>query len=160
MSWLRRLLGLSSKSPQVIFDETSQPRSWREHGVVPFACNTRDFCVEVVGESHYQNALKAARQSRGKDFVHVFLQREPNNPYDPNAVAVLSELLQVIGHLPRASAIAYAPVLDAVEQAGFRATCEGRIGGGSKDKPSLGIWLDLAEPDAIKQKLISRRSMA
>ena len=43
----------------------------------------------------------------------MLLKREPNNPYDPNAVAVLDmKHNQMVGHVPRAYALAVAKVAD------------------------------------------------
>ena len=42
----------------------------------------------------------------------VWLQREPDNPYDGNAILVKSKDLEVLGYVPRRLAADLAPILD------------------------------------------------
>jgi hypothetical protein len=69
--------------------------------------------VGVVGESHYQDALTAIVGGKRPESVRIPTQAtllpEPDNPYDPNAVAVYIAG-QKVGHLPRPAAQAFAPV--------------------------------------------------
>lgn len=46
--------------------------------------------------------------------THALLVREPHNPHDPNAVAVMIGELRV-GHLPREVAATFAPLLQQLE---------------------------------------------
>lgn len=77
------------------------------------AAPTRKKLFDIVGES--QNAADGTpRQhllTRVDPADAVTLQRQPDNPYDPNAVAVLWEGKD-IGFLPREDAAAIAPALD------------------------------------------------
>jgi hypothetical protein len=63
-----------------------------------------EFETEVVGESHYQDALAkiaGPKTSAGVDLaVRARLVPEPDNPHDSNAVAIYVQGLKV-GHLPR-----------------------------------------------------------
>jgi hypothetical protein len=65
--------------------------------------------VEVVGESHYQDALWkiVGKKPRGDDGVEwtgtARLVPEPANPHDPNAILVTIKG-QPVGHLSRGSA--------------------------------------------------------
>src|SRR4051812_41450731 len=78
---------------------------------------------EVVGESHYQDALLATSRSCTLDsssrrtFTAV-LVREPTNSYDPNAVAVWSPAGR-IGYLSRDDAAEYQDVLMEVQRRGY-----------------------------------------
>lgn len=63
--------------------------------------------LEVKGEGSYQLALKQVVQELGRD-VHAILVPEPQNQYDPNAVAVLVGGLKV-GYLSREDAALYQP---------------------------------------------------
>jgi restriction system protein len=116
-----------------------------------------EFPMEVRGESHYQEAIRecvagASAEVRSDDACScefaVRLVREPENPYDENAVAVRSLTDRTLGHLPRAAARDYAPVLDRLEGVAL-VECAARAYG-RRDRPSdpwrFGIWLDL--PDA------------
>ncbi|MGH3031854.1 MAG: tyrosine-type recombinase/integrase [Gaiellaceae bacterium] len=64
--------------------------------------SSEGYC-RVVGESHYQEALKATVSScslsdDGRRTFTAALVREPNNPYDVNAVGIWSPTGKV-GHL-------------------------------------------------------------
>jgi hypothetical protein len=66
--------------------------------------------LEVVGESHYQDALWRVARGRTVERVRVEVQAvllaERDNPYDPNAIAVLIDGAKV-GYLCRDDAEAY-----------------------------------------------------
>lgn len=66
-----------------------------------------EYDFDVVGESFYQDALDeicGGKTDEGHDLeCTAILQPEPENPYDPNAVAVYIDGLKV-GHLDRANA--------------------------------------------------------
>jgi hypothetical protein len=81
------------------------------------------YAVDVAGESHYQEAIgecvaagpmEITSDSRCSCEFNVRLVREPDNQYDANAVAVRSSTGQTLGHLPRAAAGEFAPVLDRI----------------------------------------------
>jgi len=77
--------------------------------------STSSGLLRVVGESHYQDTLRAAKQT-SDDAEPVFLASlvaEPTNPYDPNAVRVDLEPLGTIGYLARESAKRYGPMISA-----------------------------------------------
>ena len=60
----------------------------------------------LSGESHYQDALKAAKQSTA-EFEPTFeatLVAEPSNEFDPNAVAVIIAPFGKVGYVPKAAA--------------------------------------------------------
>ena len=74
--------------------------------------------VEVAGESHYPEAIRAALGSDVKadgseTTVTVRLLPEPTNKHDRNAVAVWSDFGKV-GYLPRPEAKRYAGVLSSL----------------------------------------------
>jgi hypothetical protein len=54
--------------------------------------------VGLVGESHYQPAIRRCRIGEGVQIVP-----EPANPYDPRALAVISARGQLIGYIPKSS---------------------------------------------------------
>ena len=85
---------------------------------------------KVVGYRHHGEALQDERFAPGHD---VALAREPENPYDSNAVAVWSAdgSLQ-LGYLPRETASALTPELTSGEE--YRAFC-------------LWEWVDKAHDD-------------
>jgi hypothetical protein len=76
--------------------------------------------MAVVGESHHADELdKVTGGGIGEHELVANLVREPDNPYDPNAIAVVVHGLSV-GYLSRDDATRFAAGLDA---AGGRATC-------------------------------------
>ena len=71
--------------------------------------------VSVVGTQYYGG------WGRKRGHSTVTLVREPNNPHDPNAIAVFAGASQ-IGHLPRERAALIAPLIDASGQTRVGAT--------------------------------------
>lgn len=81
----------------------------------------------VVGESFHRDAFKAIRDAarargiRSEDGgielknSEAILATDPENRYDPNAVAVWVDGRHLVGHLPRALATEYAAPLAAIE---------------------------------------------
>lgn len=67
------------------------------------------FTFRVVG-THVENRQAIANQLRLEE--QLFLVREPTNPYDANAVAVLSKDQQHIGYLKREVAEWFGPKMD------------------------------------------------
>ncbi|MCU0711581.1 MAG: HIRAN domain-containing protein [Pirellula sp.] len=67
------------------------------------------FTFRVVGEAHENRHLDLNRLRIGDN---VYLNREPKNPYDPNAVAVVNLEKRTLGHLKREVSVWFAPILD------------------------------------------------
>lgn len=108
------------------------------------------FDVEVVGESHYQDALAQVCGGRGVESAQydctAVLRAEPANPYDPNAIRI--EIAgRLVGHLNRHAAEAFKPTADRLAAAGHVGTCHAVIVGGwdrgEGDTGSFGVRLDL-----------------
>lgn len=105
----------------------------------------------VVGESFHQDALIAtvpltAPGEEGRPMFLAVLVAEPENPYDPNAIAVHSAAGKV-GHLSRADAVDYAPVMAALAERGATGgTCEAFLNGGPEEGKSFGVVLRLSPP--------------
>jgi HIRAN domain len=112
--------------------------------------------VGVVGESHYQDALTAIVCGKRPESVPIPTQAtlvlEPDNPYDPNAVAVYIAGRKV-GHLPRPAAQAFAPVGRRLADQQQVGACSASITGGwdrgDGDTGHFGVTLDLAHPDQL-----------
>lgn len=95
--------------------------------------------IRVVGESHYQDALKdllvTAHPNR---IVTVGVEREPDNPLDPKAIRVFDPTTgRTLGHLPRGTT-GFARLLKE-----HSIECHAELKGGTPDKPSIGIVLHL-----------------
>jgi hypothetical protein len=106
-----------------------------------------DIRVDVVGESHYQPAIRAACNWKpGADTLfHCMaeLVPEPTNPYDRNAIKVTIDGA-CVGHLSRQDAMTLRPaVREAIKRQGSgicRAVIAGRA---NSDTDNLGVFLHL-----------------
>ncbi|MDX6286041.1 MAG: hypothetical protein QOG53_1526 [Frankiales bacterium] len=106
--------------------------------------------LEIVGEAHYQGALWAICGGvKGGDRIRcaivAVLVPEPDNPYDPNAIAVQING-NLVGYLARDVAAKYLPGLHAaMGRCGGYVALDGVIVGGGlyDDGPGrLGVWLE------------------
>jgi hypothetical protein len=106
--------------------------------------------MEVVGESHYQDALWTIVGGPRADPVHyetqAVLEPEPDNPHDPNAIQVLVEG-HLVGYLSREDAAIYRPGLLRLIEASptGRVALEAQIVGGGPRRDGigfLGVFLD------------------
>lgn len=113
-----------------------------------------DTGLEVKGESHYQSVLEAIAGPKTEDGydppVDVVLIREPDNTYDPLAIAVHAVSPQLgqaikVGYVAKEVAARMSPALDAKNAAGETVGLLGRIRGGwlrsDGDEGHYGIWL-------------------
>lgn len=115
------------------------------------------FNTPIVGESNYQKALTKSYKDpnafvKGESaFVDVNLVYEPNNPYDKNAVAVVSAH-GTLGYLSKQDTIRYRHLCE-----GDRETLSVRckIYGGSKGL--YGAWVDLDLEDLAESPQSLRR---
>lgn len=119
--------------------------------------------VEVVGESHYQDALWRAIGSRDpvnnrRHFVQAVLWPEPTNPYDKNAVRVFLVTsrggFEHVGYLPREKAATYRDDFRALKKRGYETgACDACIVGGFRSENgstvNLGVWLNLGWPGKV-----------
>ena len=126
------------------------------------ALGTRDFALPIVGESHYQDALRRAKAGAkdyaGAGYIKIILAREPDNRFDPNAVKVMTDDLATIGYLSRDNAVKYGPSIERWKSQGYLVRCEAKLSGGTKGKKTIGAWLDLAEPEEIAGTFDARRN--
>lgn len=107
--------------------------------------------VNVAGESHYQDALRAivgpaAGEVRLDATAHLL--PEPENEHDPKAVRV--EIAgSKVGYLPRDTAARYAPGLARIAARGRVPACEALIAGrdGAEAASLVGVFLRLPPAD-------------
>lgn len=136
MSFLKRLL---RPDPLGQEQEATQHPPWMRNGMTVSLFEGSEV-LEVKGESYYQDELGQVVKSEGRE-VAAILAPEPDNPYDPNAIAVWVVGLKV-GHLSREDAAIYQPAITRLmKDEGQPIAVTGRIFGGGPDKPSLGVWL-------------------
>jgi hypothetical protein len=109
----------------------------------------RKYPLEIVGESHYQEALKAICGGHTKDGhfyeTQAVLRLDNDNSYDPNAVAVLIQD-RLVGHLSRENAKRYRSLLKKSPETPSQvaAVVMGGWHRGSKDLGSFGVFLALS----------------
>ena len=100
--------------------------------------------VNVAGESHYQDALRAlAGPGHVRRDTEARLVAEPDNVHDPHAVRVEIDGHKV-GYLPRELAPAWGPRLAELATRRRVAGCEATIVGGADT--ALGVFLRLPDP--------------
>lgn len=85
---------------------------------------------EVVGESFYEQALQRIVRSTDDDaiIIPVHVVHTPNNKWDKNAVAIMSEHGQ-IGSLPKGDAARYAPRMAMLQARGITLRAHARVWG-------------------------------
>jgi hypothetical protein len=99
----------------------------------------RKFHSNIAGTSHYQDALR-----RCKAGERLWLLREPNNPYDTNAVSVWGQAGELIGYINRELAVDLAPQMD---RGVWIEVTISELTGGTPDNPTLGcnIYLEFKQ---------------
>jgi hypothetical protein len=144
MGLFRKLFGSGGPSPyqpEVAHHDDQPP--WRPGTRIEVQVYEGRTGLEVVGESHYQDALwRLVGSTPGHDRVLVdvygVLVAESDNEYDPNAVSVWISGLR-IGYLSREDAQRYRPGLLALERKhGKPIALPGVIGGGGMRADGLG----------------------
>lgn len=142
---MTKMTGKGRASPAVLFDVWGQ-RGWAN--------------VEVVGESHYSQAIQALLPQLMPDastetVVPVTVRHDANNQYDKNAVEV-SASSGLLGYLSREDAVRYAPVLAHLQNNGLLAATTARVWGyltedwdTNRMKFTGSVRVDLAEPNML-----------
>jgi hypothetical protein len=129
----------------------SPPQKRKHTAVLPGT--GRGFFVEVAGESFYQPALRTLQTLAGKEPVRVLLYPEPENAHDSNAVAIKTFEGETVGYLTRDDAPRYQQTLLALRERGQVGVCSAQLVGGTDDKPSIGIFLDIEVPTHVAKEL-------
>jgi len=109
-----------------------------------------DDLVRVVGTSHYQDPLLALSGRHGNEEIRVqkiaVFVREPDNPHDPNAIAVTIDG-ELVGYLSRDENKRWLEVVSGNE-VGAEAMIAGRAG-----VDVLGVFLRLPTPTEARAQL-------
>ncbi len=112
------------------------------------------YSFDIVGESHYQQALESicggrTDESREKR-VTATLTYEDDNPHDNNAIRVDIDG-EIVGYLNRELARNYRKMMKEAGHPGLKSKCGAMIVGGwdrgDGDTGYFGVKLDLPTPD-------------
>lgn len=110
----------------------------------------RGFNLSIVGESHYQLTLRRIGDGRSSPNAEIlfraWLVPDPQSPYDPNAVAVMTDDGKRVGHLDRDFAREYQPPLLELGRQGYAPHCVAKLIGGYGHKKHFGVMLDVRDP--------------
>ena len=132
-------------------ERAKQAEAWKELKTRVFS--TRDFDVEIVGESNYQDALRRSKREAkdygGKAYITAIVVREPDNKFDSGAVKVMNGRLETIGYLSRTVAAKYGESIELWEAEGYSLRCQAVLVAGTGKRKNIGAWLDLASPDTL-----------
>ena len=161
---LERLLGLFKKrnvasATPVDAPSAQAPRIRRSLKERVLAMRAMDvgrgrFGQAIVGESHYQDVLRRVKRDAfiavGETPISTFLlAREPDNPHDQDALAVLTNHGDVVGYLSRVDARRLQPTVREHEERGEILACSGKLVGDD----IIGVWLDLPDlAEVIEQR--------
>ena len=110
--------------------------------------------LQVVGESFHQEELErivgGKREESAELYTVAVIRREPDNPADPQALAVEIDA-QIVGHIGRQDALAWRPLIEQIENAGAVALCAAQIRGGwrrsSGEEGHFGVVLFVGPPE-------------
>ncbi len=115
-------------------------------GTRKVTCTAGRYCFGIVGEASYQPALRrisGGRRERGEDVkFEVLVRREPDNPYDSNAVCVTVNGVGTVGYFRRDEAARVQTALSTLEAVGHVLVCPAFLIGG-EDRKYIGVLLDL-----------------
>ena len=137
------LFSRKPKGPSIKGDGYLMP----ENGEPAFNEGPGTYKYNVVGESHYNANLRAVLKEEGyrvadggECYLKAMLLCEPNNQYDPNAVAVVISTRRV-GYIQKEDAKALSPKLKALAENGQVLFVDAVIGW--RDPMKIGVRLDL-----------------
>ena len=94
--------------------------------------------VAVVGESHYQEALR--RMAASALTARVTVEGEPGNPHDKKAVRIANDAGETLGYLAKGQ---YTQLKQMARAKTL--TCLAELRGGTPEKPGVGLVLDLGD---------------
>jgi hypothetical protein len=117
--------------------------------------------VGIVGTSHHQDVLLRIAGDELKRGEHVgftaLVVPEPENPYDPNAIAVVADGLGPVGYFSRRDAVRYRAMAEELLRRRAIGVCEAFLTGGWDDEASIGVKLEIEGPDDTAQQVRAHR---
>ena len=117
--------------------------------------------VRIVGTSHHQDLLRKIGGEALRRGEHVaftaLLVPEPENPHDPNAIAVVAQGLGPIGYFGRREALRYRGLAQELRRRDAIGVCEAFLTGGWDDEASIGVKLEIEGPEDTAQQVRAHR---
>lgn len=103
----------AERLPSVSSCETMKEETTAEHLPSEREAALAGFVQPIAGSDYRQTSFHRLLSTEG-EFLTAYLEAEPTNPYDPNAVLVTTRDGDQLGYLPRAVASAHQPAIKAL----------------------------------------------
>jgi hypothetical protein len=115
----------------------------------------------IAGTSHHQDVLRqiageALRRREHVAFTALIIP-EPENEYDPNAIAVVAEGFGLVGYFGRRDAVRYKATAEELRRRNAIGVSEAFLTGGWDDKASIGVKLEIEGPEDTAQQVRAHR---
>jgi hypothetical protein len=107
---------------------------------------------QVIGTTHYQEALKRLLAAAPGRHFTVRLVPVPEDPYDPHAIAVHDATGATLAYLPAEDAPSYGRVLAELDARGVDLVCPAKLVGGKSEGSTLDVRLDLDRPMNVARR--------
>jgi len=118
--------------------------------------------VPVAGTSHRQDVLRQiagdALERRDHVGFTALIVPEPENAYDPNAVAVVADGFGPVGYFGRRDAVRYRALAEELLRRGAIGVCEAFLTGGWDDQATIGVRLEIEGPEDTAQQVRAHRT--
>jgi hypothetical protein len=117
--------------------------------------------LPIAGTSHRQQILariagEALRKGEHVAFTALIVP-EPDNPHDPNAIAVVADGQGPIGYFARRDALRYKAMAEELIRRNAIGVCEAFLTGGWNDQATIGVRLEIEEPEGTAQQIRAHR---
>ena len=117
--------------------------------------------VPVAGTSHHQDVLARIAGDALRRGEHVaftaLLVPEPQNPHDPNAIAVIADGQGPVGYFGRRDAVRYRAMAEELQRREAIGLCEAFLTGGWDDRATIGVRLEIEGPEDTAQQVRAHR---
>ena len=117
--------------------------------------------IPVAGTSHHQDVLARIAGDALRRGEHVaftaLLVPEPQNPHDPNAIAVIADGQGPVGYFGRRDAVRYRTMAEELRRREAIGLCEAFLTGGWDDRATIGVRLEIEGPADTAQQVRAHR---
>ena len=117
--------------------------------------------LPLAGTSHRQEVLARIAGGALRRREHVaftaLIVPEPDNPHDPNAIAVVAEGRGPVGYFGRRDALRYKALAEELIGRDAVGVCEAYLTGGWDDEATIGVRLEIEGPEDTAQQVRADR---